>query len=182
MLIDSPPPCNHGRGFPPVIALFVSRKKIGFPAGYAPKNSPPSPPCACLLGRGACLPPLWAQVGRRPQSRYISRGGRSPGTKRIAALVTELRACTSPTRTSTEQRRAAQQAERGKRSAILAAGRRSAWPPAQTHVQKFVDRPHRGDPVPRGLFMSLRQLRFPGGKASRPASRLSSLRLVASLK
>jgi hypothetical protein len=23
MLIDSPPPCNHGRGFPPSIALFL---------------------------------------------------------------------------------------------------------------------------------------------------------------
>jgi len=38
MLIDSPPPCNHGRGFPPVIALFVE-KKNGFSSRL----------CACLL-------------------------------------------------------------------------------------------------------------------------------------
>jgi hypothetical protein len=28
VLIDSPPPCNHGRGFPAVIALFAGGKKI----------------------------------------------------------------------------------------------------------------------------------------------------------
>jgi hypothetical protein len=55
MLIDSPPPCNHGRGFPAVIAL-LSRKKMGFLAGYAPKNWPFS--FLRLFGRGACLPPL----------------------------------------------------------------------------------------------------------------------------
>ena len=62
MLIDSPPPCNHGRGFPPVIALFVE-KNFWFPAGYAPKNSLPSPSCAFL---GAAL------ASRRSRPRPVA--------------------------------------------------------------------------------------------------------------
>jgi len=62
MLIDSPPPCNHGRGFPPVIALFVE-KIFWFPAGYAPKNSLPSPSCAFL---GAAL------ASRRSRPRPVA--------------------------------------------------------------------------------------------------------------
>jgi hypothetical protein len=34
MLIASPPPCNHGRGFPAVNCM----KKNGLSAGFAPKN------------------------------------------------------------------------------------------------------------------------------------------------
>ena len=62
MLIDSPPPCNHGRGFPPVIALFVEIF-FWFPAGYAPKNSLPSPSCAFL---GAAL------ASRRSRPRPVA--------------------------------------------------------------------------------------------------------------
>jgi hypothetical protein len=43
-----------------------------------------------------------------------------------------LRACTSPTHTSTGR----WWADRGKRSAILAVGRRAAWPPEQTHAHE----------------------------------------------
>jgi hypothetical protein len=57
MLIDSPPPCNHGRGFPPVIALFV--KKIGFQQVMRLKT------------RSLLLPaPFWGP-GRSPAAEQI---------------------------------------------------------------------------------------------------------------
>jgi hypothetical protein len=81
MLIDSPPLCNHGRGFPAVIALFVE-KKMGFPAGFAPKNSLSSGSLLRLrlFGRargrqkkksGTPVVGGWVRVRKRTRVRFI---------------------------------------------------------------------------------------------------------------